>query len=372
MTGGRPLHVAIDGRELFGHPTGVGRWVSELLRAWSADHTHPLRLTILATRPPTDALRALAPQAEWIALRAKSSGTWWEQFALAAGVRRVAPDVFFAPAYTAPIRLRVPTVLLVHDVSYFAHPEWFSAREGLRRRMLTRAAAHRAKTVVTVSRFSAGEIARWAGVPPDRIRVIYPGAPDAGAAALPRIDRMRAGEADTILYVGSLFARRHIPDLIAAMPLVARRVSRARLAIVGENRAQPAIDPRAIAAAHGVADRVEWREYVDDAELDRLYRSAAAFAFLSDYEGFAMTPLEAIAHGVPPVLLDTPVSREIYGDAAKLVPATATDLAQALVDLLTREGAHAALLERGRARLASFSWARAAAEMRETLERAAR
>ncbi len=57
-----------------------------------------------------------------------------------------------------------------------------------------------------------------------------------------------------------------------------------------------------------------------DAELDIAYRQARVFVFLSDYEGFAMTPLEALAHGVPSVLLDTPVAREVYGDAARLVP----------------------------------------------------
>ncbi len=46
-----------------------------------------------------------------------------------------------------------------------------------------------------------------------------------------------------------------------------------------------------------------------------------AFAFLSEYEGLGLTPLEALAAGVPPVLLDTPVARESCGDAALYVPA---------------------------------------------------
>jgi alpha-1,3-rhamnosyl/mannosyltransferase len=58
---------------------------------------------------------------------------------------------------------------------------------------------------------------------------------------------------------------------------------------------------------------------VEDAELATLYQQARAFVFLSEYEGFAMTPLEALGSGVPVVLLDTDVAREIYGPAATYV-----------------------------------------------------
>jgi len=149
------------------------------------------------------------------------------------------------------------------------------------------------------------------------------------------------------------------------------RVPAARLVLVGANRTQPPIDPRALAAAAGVADRVEWREYVDDAELGKLYAQARAFAFLSDYEGFGMTPLEAIAHGVPPVLLDTAVSREIFGSAARLVSPSPSDIANSLTELLTDTSAAAALAGAGEACLARYSWIRSAEVIRQALEAAA-
>jgi glycosyltransferase involved in cell wall biosynthesis len=114
------------------------------------------------------------------------------------------------------------------------------------------------------------------------------------------------------------------------------------------------------------------KPYVSDAELDALYDSARAFAFLSDYEGFAMTPMEAAAHGVPSVLLDTPVAREVYGNAAVRVPLNVVAIADALTTLLTDAEAHAAAVARARARLDAFTWSRTASVLRETLERAAR
>ena len=80
------------------------------------------------------------------------------------------------------------------------------------------------------------------------------------------------------------------------------------------------------------ADRISIRSYVDEATLQDLYARASAFAFLSEYEGFGLTPLEALAAGIPPVLLDTPVARETCGPAARYVPAA--NMSEPLVDAL--------------------------------------
>jgi hypothetical protein len=176
-----------------------------------------------------------------------------------------------------------------------------------------------------------------------------------------------------VLYVGSIFNRRRLRDLIRAFAIVARTHTELRLEIVGDDRSHPHEDLPAIAAGAGVADRVNIRAYVPDAALADLYSRAAVFAFLSEYEGFGLTPLEAMAHGVPPLVLDTPVAREIYGDAAMFVPredleATADAIRRLLFDAQTR----ASLLARAPAVLGRYSWQRTARETLAALESAAR
>jgi glycosyltransferase involved in cell wall biosynthesis len=364
------LHIGVDGRELLGRPTGVGRYVREVLLAWLSDPRWPHRLTVfLPQAPPSDLVRAL-PGVTWVHDTARHGGTWWEQMRLPALVRRAGPDVLFAPAYTAPIRLGCPYVVLIHDVSFCAHPEWFGAREGLRRRWLTRYAAHHAAGVLTVSEFSASETVRWLGIDRARIELAPPGAPHASNPKPPNPEPRTRNP--VVLYVGSLFNRRHIPELIAGFARAAARVPDARLEIIGDNRTRPHEDPRLLASRHGVADKVVWREYVSDADLDRAYLEARVFVLLSDYEGFLITPFEAIAHGVPPVLLDTPVSREIQGNAAALVTLDSTVIGDTLARLLTDDEAHAELVAAGQPALARFSWTATAAAVRRALERAAR
>jgi glycosyltransferase involved in cell wall biosynthesis len=174
-----------------------------------------------------------------------------------------------------------------------------------------------------------------------------------------------------VLYVGSLFTRRRIPELLQAFAIARERVPGARLVLVGDNRTSPRIDPGAIAASLGIDRDVDWREYVTDDDLNALYDRARVFAFLSDYEGFGMTPLEAMAHGVPAVVLDSAVAREVYGDAARLVPPEPPIIANALTELLADTRAHAALVSSGAARLARYSWTASAAAVMRTLEDAA-
>jgi glycosyltransferase involved in cell wall biosynthesis len=359
------LRIGIDARELLGETTGVGRYLGELLRRWT---TRPdaVRRRFVLYAPELPALSFPASTVQH-RIGGAGRGTWWEQTWLRRAVRADRPHVFFAPAYTAPIETSVRLVVTIHDVSFAAHPEWFRVREGARRRWLTGYAARQAAVVLTVSRFSKAEIARHLAVPEDRIRVIYEGVEPRVVPAASTIARQ-----PLVLFAGSILNRRRLPDLLAAFARARRRVPDARLVIAGANRSWPRLDLSAVAHAHGVERDVEIRDYIPDAGLAALYARASAFAFLSEYEGFGIPPLEALAANVPSVVLDTPVAREIYGDAALYVPPDdIAATADALVALLTSRDTRAALLVHRDAVLSRYSWDAAAAATLEALERAA-
>jgi glycosyltransferase involved in cell wall biosynthesis len=179
----------------------------------------------------------------------------------------------------------------------------------------------------------------------------------------------RARREPLVLYTGSIFNRRRLPDLIAAFALTIKAVPDAQLVIVGSNRTLPRQDLAAVAAAHGISERVRLSDYVPDAELGALYARASVFAFLSEYEGFGLTPLEALAAGVPVVVLDTPVAREVYGEAAVLVPSgDIAAAADALTRLLTSPDSAAAQLARAPEVLARYSWDAAASATLDAIE----
>ena len=136
------MRVAIDARELRGRPTGVGRYLAGLLGAWSAnDAARRHHWTLVAPTPLKTATNWLAS----VTIAPGSGGTFWEQVTLPRALGAARPDVVFAPGYTAPLTVAAPLVLTIHDVSFFAHPEWFAFREGARRRLLTAWSARRAR-----------------------------------------------------------------------------------------------------------------------------------------------------------------------------------------------------------------------------------
>jgi glycosyltransferase involved in cell wall biosynthesis len=111
---------------------------------------------------------------------------------------------------------------------------------------------------------------------------------------------------------------------------------------------------------------------VSDEQLADLYQRARVFAFLSEYEGLGLTPLEALKAGAPPVLLDTPVARETCGDAALYIQQSNLPAITHAVESLLFDGAlRARLLAAVGEVLGKYSWARAGRETLAVIEQSA-
>jgi len=356
------MRIGVDARELVGHVTGVGRYLGGLLNEWTASGATSRHHFVLYAPAP---LPAEYSPFDVRVLPSRSAGTLWQQTTLAAAARRDSLDVFFAPQYTAPLFLDIPVVLVLYDISFVAHPEWFRTREGARLRMFTRFSTERSRDIVTISEFSRREIAEHLRVDARRIHVIPPGIPRrVFASTNAHVHGAR------LLYVGSIFNRRHVLDLIRAFSAVARTRPDASLDLVGDNRSYPFEDVTSAIEHEALGDRIRWHRYAAEEQLAELYGRARAFAFFSEYEGLGMTPLEALAAGAPSVLYDTPIARESCGDAALYVPpADRAAATRAIETLLYDDVVRERLIAAAPDTLERYSWTRAAATMLGVLER---
>jgi glycosyltransferase involved in cell wall biosynthesis len=102
-------------------------------------------------------------------------------------------------------------------------------------------------------------------------------------------------------------------------------------------------------------------EWLEEEQLEGLYRLAACFALPSFEEGFGLTVLEAMARGVPVCCSGTSSLPEVVGDAGLLFdPHDVKSIRGALGRLLADRELAAELGERGRRRAREFTWRRTA------------
>jgi alpha-1,3-rhamnosyl/mannosyltransferase len=301
-------------------------------------------------------------------------GLAWQERLVPPAARADGLDVFFSPAYSCPLSLRIPRVTAVHDLSFYAHPQDFAFPDALRRRALVGLSLRVSRLVPVCSDFTRREIARL--FPDLAGRAVHvPLGPDEDLPAPPPREAARGRlrvAGPYVITVGAVLNRRCAPELLRAAARLARRHPGVVLDIVGENRTHPPLDLAGRATSLGLAAQVRLSGFVEDDALAARYAAADVAVFLSEYEGFGLPALECAARGVPLVVGRAPSQGEIFRDAALVVdPRDETAVAAAIDRLLTDGALRARLVGAGRALASRHSWADAARRTREALVEAA-
>jgi len=272
-------------------------------------------------------------------------------------------DVMHGPNSSLPATRARRSVVTVHDAGPLRRPQDVPRRFAASFRDGVTDAVRRADRVLTVSDFTALEVADLLGVPRERIETVRPSvsaafAAPGDAAAEHAALRARHGTLGPfVLFVGTANARKNLPRLLDAFAAARRTAGLPHVLVVAGDRGGD--DVRALAAARGLGGAVRVAGYVAEPELAALYRAAGALVFPSLYEGFGLPVLEAMAAVCPVLTSDGSALRETAGDAALLVdPESADAIAAALVRVLADAALRARLVEDGRRRAAGFTWER--------------
>jgi glycosyltransferase involved in cell wall biosynthesis len=339
------LALSLDVTAVPAQPVGAGQYTLQLAGALAA--CTDVDLVLLARRSDGIRWRSVAPGAEVVtsAPDPRPLRLAWEQLRLPSLLRRHQVAVHHGPHYTMPERSSVPTVVTIHDLSFFDQPRWHERSKVLLFRRAISVASRRAAVVVCPSQVTAERLAHWCrvqaqvvvaphGVDTGRFR---PDEPDEGAdaAALAQVDpRLSAGR-PYLVFVGTLEPRKDIPTLVAAFGRIAGRQSEALLVLAGRPGWGADAVARAVEAS-GSASSIIRTGYVSDAVVPALLRSAAGAVYPALYEGFGLPALEALACGSPLITTSGTAMAEVAGDASVLVePGDVRGLADALDDRLT-------------------------------------
>jgi len=133
---------------------------------------------------------------------------------------KMKPDVFHAQ-YVLPPFMKSKTVLAIHDLAHEHYPEFFHPLEARRMKLLVPWSAKRASHIMTISEFSAADIARRFDLPREKITVAHLAAssdfhPRDKGESREHLARKFGITFPFILYVGRIQARKNLSCLVEA------------------------------------------------------------------------------------------------------------------------------------------------------------
>jgi len=332
------VRVVVDVSALSHPRTGVGNYIRGSLRGLAAAAGHEAVAFAPASR---DGRRRIESALEGIDVErvlptlpaAHAVRTAWSRLGRPPVERFVGPlDVFHFGDWMYPPQRGGLRSTMVHDLVPLHHPEWVHPRTKRMHGAKYRHAAQACDVVVVNSSYTADDVASTLGVPRERIHVAHPGVDAVFAADGPR------AEGDYVLAVGTLEPRKNLGSAIAA-------VRGRELRVVGA-RGWGGVEAR--------GEHVTWLGPLDDEELARQYRGAAAFVYPSRFEGFGMPVVEAMACGTPVVASLHPSLDDASGDAAlRADPDDVGAIAAALDEAIERRDE---LVRRGLEHARRFTW----------------
>jgi glycosyltransferase involved in cell wall biosynthesis len=355
------VKVALDASAVPLKVAGAGRYIVEVARRLPSRNVD---ITLVTRRDDVDRWRAISPESTLAPLVPSGRVARLATEAVLLGRSPTArqSDVWHGPHYTMPHVGHVPTVVTVHDLTFFTNPEWHErSKVEFFRRAIKYAAAH-ARVLLSVSAFSARLLEEILpahapivvaplGVQLDRFTTTSIG--DAGIRSEHGVERATP----YIFFVGTVEPRKGLDVLLDAFREVAHDDTSIELWLAGQSGWGEGPVESAI-ATHPYRERIRRFGYVDDDLLGALYRGARVVAYPSRGEGFGLPVLEAMACGARVVTTRETVMAEVAGDAASLVDAgDANALANALDQAIRANGnEQLEWSSRARSRAEHFTW----------------
>jgi glycosyltransferase involved in cell wall biosynthesis len=376
----RPLRVGLNLVYLVRRAGGAGTYARELIPELLLAQPG-IRITAFVSRElaAEDRAAAWAQEIDWIELPVTvTSGPAWNSLlsmrAQWLSVPRVAHakelDVVHGLANVTPlVAPGTATVVTLLDLIWMRHHDTMTARETLGMKLSAIPSARMADRVIAISEAARDDMGKTLGLDPARIDVTHLGVRNSGHAEPLDEGELRArldlGDRPAVLCVSQKRTHKNLTSLVRAMAGLD-----AVLVIPGSQTPHES-ELRRLAAELGLADRVRFPDWLEDAELEGLYRLAACFVLPSLEEGFGLPVLEAMERGVPVCCSNTSSLPEVVGDAGLLFDPHDVEAIRATLQRLLGDPALASeLAERGRQRARTFTWRRTAEATLEVYRRA--
>lgn len=315
------MKILIDLTGLYDHLTGVERYAKELAK--KIIYYYPKnRYVLLFKNEIHDEF--VNCDAEKIVLKGTNK-LIFSQLTLPLALYGINADVYLFLAFPEPLLFFKKNIYTaVHDVSYFDVGFNMPFVSRLYYRLSFIHTCIFAKSIITISRFSAKRICSVAHriIPfilrriKDKIKIVYCGVELEEAELETKHLKTKYNlPNDYILSLSTIEPRKNIKLLLKAYSeLISEGKELPALVLAGRNGWMMDED---IKLYEGILkDKLIFTGFVEDTDLALLYSEASLFVFPSMYEGFGMPPLEALCQGTRVLSSDAEALKEVLGDNA--------------------------------------------------------
>ncbi len=285
-------------------------------------------------------------------------------------------DIFWGTQNFIPANLSasIKKVLVLHDLCLFVCPQNVPLSLYIPHKMMFSKSLLAADRIVAISKSTKADVKKFfPQIKEGTLSTVYYGGPDKTFS--PQDKKEAAGYISQrfnirdsfILTVTSLEWRKNVTGLLKAFDLCRRKFGLThKLLIAGGEKRARAQEIYRLYDKLSLGDSVRFLGHLDTKELKFLYNAADLLVFPSFYEGFGLPPLEAMACGLPAVVSDIPVFREILRDAALFAnPYEPLELAKGIHEAVTDKKLRNNLVEKGLRQAKMFSWTDTARQMLE-------
>jgi phosphatidylinositol alpha-1,6-mannosyltransferase len=162
--------------------------------------------------------------------------------------------------------------------------------------------AQNADVIVTISKYSQAKILEHYGVAEEKIRIVSNGVDTETfqpSDILEAKKQFGLGQEPTVLFIGSLVARKGLPYLVEAAKKVIKQQANVKFLLVGSGPLRKQIEDSVASA--GLSGNFVFYGNIPQSQLAATYNSADVFVLPSLQEGQGIVLLEAQACGKPVV-----------------------------------------------------------------------
>jgi len=377
------MRIGIDAHNLEGQRTGVGRYLVSLLNEWNKfDLSKDLKFILYFKDQIPEGLNLSDEFFEKKVLGNSffKSNVLFVHFFLSRAAKHDKIDILFCPGYISPVFYKGKIALALHDIIYQARPDlynWPSLWDKILLKKVSQISARKAKTIFVPSEFSKKEVLRCCKVDSSKVFNI----PLAVDQSFKQIDDKEILKSvknkyqikdKFIFYIGSIFNRRHLPEMIKAFENIALKFADYQFLIIGTNHTSPFDDIDELARSVNQKlgrPAILRQDYLTGKDLVPLYNAANLLVWLSDYEGFGLPVLEALACGT--LVITSPMSSipEVAGESAIYVKDSTNveEITRAIDQGLTNQELRQNLIRKGLEQARKFSWKRCAQQTLDAL-----